>query len=68
MTVTKLYIMKNKDGSFAVRRPGSERASAICTTQAKAIERAHEIISDAEIYVERVKNIYIGGTDRWRKL
>jgi hypothetical protein len=64
----ELYIENLKDGSFAIRRPGSERASAICTTQAKAIERARKMNPDARIYVERVREIYFGGRDRWRKL
>jgi len=68
MTMGKfaLYIEKREQGDFAVRRPGSEKASAICTTKAKAIERAREISRDARIYVERDRDISVGGRDRWR--
>ena len=68
MAKTELYIVKTEKGKYAIRRPGSGRASAILPTQVKAIERAREINPDAAIYVERVKDQLVGGRDRWRKI
>ena len=68
MAKSELYIEKTRTGEYAIRRPGSERASAILPTQAKAIERARGMNPEAVIYVERVRDIYVGGRDRWRKV
>jgi uncharacterized protein YdaT len=68
MAKAELYIERREQGDYAVRRPGSERASAIVPTQAEAIERAREINPDAAVHVERVRDTYVGGRDRWRKL
>ena len=68
MAKLELYIEKTKTGEYAVRIPGSERASAVRRTQAEAIERARQMYPDAIIYVERVGVRFIGGRDRWRKL
>jgi hypothetical protein len=62
-----LYVERTDDGDYAVRRPRSERASAILPTQAEAIERAREIDPNAAIHVERVRNTDRGGRDQWRK-
>jgi hypothetical protein len=62
----ELYVERRKEGDYAVRRPGSERASAVEETQAKAIERAREIEPDAAIHVERVRHTDKGGPDKWR--
>ena len=67
MASKNLYIEKRPQGDYAVRRPDSERASAIEPTQAKAIERAREIQPDAAIHVERVRHTPAGGPDKWRK-
>jgi len=68
MASTELYIERREQGDYAVRKPGSERASAILPTQAKAIERAREISPDAAVHVERVRETSVGGRDKWRKL
>jgi hypothetical protein len=68
MAKAELYIERREQGDFAIRKPGSERASAILPTQAKAIERAHKINPDAAVHVERVRETSVGGRDRWRKL
>jgi hypothetical protein len=68
MANAALYIERREQGDYAVRKPGSERASAILPTQAEAIERAREINSDAAVHVERVRNTKIGSRDKWRKL
>ena len=50
-----MYVERRPEGDFAVRRPGSERASAVEHTQAKAIERAREISPGVAPDVERVR-------------
>jgi Uncharacterized protein conserved in bacteria (DUF2188) len=54
-------------GDYAVRKPGSERASAVQPTQGKAIDRARELNPDAGLRVERVRNTKAGSPDKWRK-
>lgn len=68
MAKMELYIERREQGDYAVRRPGSERASAILPTQEQAIHRAHEINPHANIYVERLRVHAMGGRERWRKL
>lgn len=63
--MTNFYIEKEEDGSFAVRRPGSERASAIRATQDEAIEWVRNRNSKARIFIERVHKTSVGGRDRW---
>ncbi len=67
MAKNELYIEKREQGDYAVRKPGSERASAVRPTQTKAIERAREMNPDAAVHVERVRNTNVGGRDKWRK-
>jgi len=67
MAKAELYIERREQGDFAVRRPGSERASAIVPTQAEAIKRAREISPNAAVHVERVRDTNVGGRDKWRK-
>ena len=50
-----------------MRKPGSERASAILPTQAEAVERAREINPNAAVHVERVRDTNVGGRDKWRR-
>jgi HTH-type transcriptional regulator/antitoxin HigA len=66
MSKDELYIERRGQGDYAVRKPGSERASAILPTQAEAIERAREMNPDAAIHVERVRDTNVGGRDKWR--
>jgi hypothetical protein len=63
----ELYIERREQGDYAVRKPGSERASAILPTQAEAIERAREINPDAAVHVERVRDTDVGSRDKWRR-
>ena len=65
--MSRLFVEQRPDGSYAVERPNSDRASAVLPTQAEAIERARQIDSLAEILVERVRNTSVGGRDQWRK-
>ncbi len=58
---------RTEEGDYAVRRPNSTRASAVCDTQAEAIERAADIDPNAAILVERVRDTNRGSRDKWRK-
>jgi hypothetical protein len=66
-TKKELYVERREGGDYAVRRPGSERASDVCDTQAEAIERARELNPDAAIHVERVRETSQGSRHKWRK-
>ena len=64
----RFYIERRPEGDYAVRRPDSDRASAVEPTQADAIERARQIDPDAVIHVERVRDTSEGSRDKWRKI
>ena len=63
----ELFIERRLEGDYAVRRPGSERASAVEPTQGQAIERAQQLDPNATIHVERVRHTSVGNPDKWRK-
>jgi hypothetical protein len=63
----ELYIERRSEGDYAVRRGGSERASATAPTQKKAIEKAERLDPKAAVHVERVRDTKVGGRDKWRK-
>jgi Uncharacterized protein conserved in bacteria (DUF2188) len=63
----ELYVERRPEGDYAVRRPGSDRASAVESTQREAIDRAREIDPNAAVHVERVRDTSVGGRDKWRK-
>jgi hypothetical protein len=63
----KIFVEQRPEGDYAVRRPNSDRASAVTPTQGQAINRAGEIAPNARILVERVRNTLVGGRDKWRK-
>jgi hypothetical protein len=67
MSKDQLFIEQREEGDFAVRRSGSERASAVLPTQAEAIDRAREINPGVAPLVERVRNTSVGHRDKWRK-
>ena len=67
MARNELFVERRDQGDFAVRKPGSERASAVLRTQAEAIERARQISPDSTVLVERVRETNLGGRDKWRK-
>lgn len=67
MSKNNLYVERRPQGDYAVRKPGSERASAVEPTQAKAIERARELNPNAAVHVERVRHTSEGSPDKWRK-
>jgi hypothetical protein len=62
-----LFIERREQGDFADRRANSERASAVASTQAKAIAEARRLEPDAPIMVERVRYTSMGKPDKWRK-
>jgi hypothetical protein len=62
-----LYVERRPEGDYAVRKPNSERASAVAPTQAEAIGRARQLNPDAAVHVERVRNTSGGNPDKWRK-
>lgn len=66
MNKNEIYVEQRVGGDYAVRRPGSERPSAVTPTQREAIERAKEIAPDAAIHVERVRRTPKGHPDKWR--
>ncbi|MFD7487766.1 DUF2188 domain-containing protein [Streptomyces mirabilis] len=39
-------VVRRDDGTWAVTRPGSERASAVAGTQAEAIQRGSQILAN----------------------
>jgi hypothetical protein len=67
MAKDEIFIERRPQGDYAIRRPGSSRASSVEPTQAEAIDRADEIAPSASILVERVRNTDVGGRDKWRK-
>jgi len=62
-----LYVERREDGSYAIRKANSERASAVAPTQAEAIERAKGLNPAAAIHVERVRETNSGKPAKWRK-
>lgn len=67
MAEERLYIEQREEGDYAIRKGGSDRASAVEETQKEAIERAKKLNPDAVVLVERVRNTDVGGRDKWRK-
>jgi hypothetical protein len=61
------FVERRPQGDYAVRKPNSERASAVAPTQKAAIERARELNPAKPPLVERVRNTGTGGRDQWRK-
>ena len=62
----QLFVERREQGDYAVRKPGSERASAVCDTQAEAIKRAKELNPKSTPMVERVRHTEGGNPDKWR--
>ena len=65
-TQTKLYIEKRKQGEYAIRKPGSERASAVLLTLRQSIKWARAMYPGASVYIECDHAPSVGGRDRWR--
>lgn len=67
MAKKEIFVERRPQGDYAIRRPGSDRASGVEPTQDEAIDRAGQIAPDATVLVERVRNTKIGSRDKWRK-
>ena len=67
MDKDQLFVERRPEGDYAVRRPNSERASAVAPTQAEAIEIAKELNHGKAPMVERVRHTSVGKPDKWRK-
>jgi hypothetical protein len=67
MANKRVFVEQRPQGDFAVRKPNSERASAVRPTQAEAIERARELNPGTPPLVERVRHTSVGKPDQWRK-
>ena len=67
MSDKRLFVEQREEGDYAVRRPNSERASAVADTQKKAIEIAKRMNSGVAPLVERVRDTAKGTRDKWRK-
>jgi hypothetical protein len=67
MSKDRLFVERRSQGDYAIRRPNSERASAVEPTQAEAIQRARELNPNGTTLVERVRNTSQGHPDKWRK-
>jgi uncharacterized protein YdaT len=65
--MANIYIEQRPDKTYAVEKPGAERASAILPTQREAIERAKQISPGSRPDVERVRHASKGKPDQWRK-
>jgi len=62
------YIERRPRGDFAIRKPDSERTSAVEPTQAETIDRALAMNPEAAIHVEGVRTTKQGSPDKWRKV
>jgi hypothetical protein len=67
MSKDQLFVERRPQGDYAVRRGGSDRASAVLPTQREAIDRARELNPRHEPLVERVRYTNVGDPDKWRK-
>ena len=67
MDKDQLFVERRPQGDYAVRRPNSDRASAVRPTQAEAIARARELNPATSPLVERVRYTEVGKPDKWRK-
>ena len=67
VNMSDIFVERRPDGAYAIRKPGSERASAIESTQAAAIERARQLNPTATVLVERVRYTTGGKPDKWRR-
>jgi len=67
MSDKRIYVERRPQGDYAVRRPNSDRASAVEPTQAEAIARARALNPGVAPHVERVRHTSVGKPDQWRK-
>jgi hypothetical protein len=62
-----IFVEQRPEGDYAVRKAGSQRASAVAPTQAEAIEIARKLSPGVAPDVERVRHTSQGRPDQWRK-
>lgn len=67
MKKDELFIERRDQGDYAVRRPGSRRASDVLPTQGEAINRARDLEPNSTPMIERVRHTSRGKPDQWRK-
>jgi hypothetical protein len=67
MSDQRIYVERRSEGDYAVRKPGTERASDVTRTQAGSIGRVWEISPGAAVHVERVRYTSGGKPDKWRR-
>lgn len=65
MSNEPLFIEQRNDNTYAIRRGGSDRASAVHDTQLEAIDHAKRM-TNGPVLAERVRNTKVGGRDQWR--
>ncbi|WP_342629810.1 DUF2188 domain-containing protein [Nguyenibacter vanlangensis] len=66
MADKRMFIERRPEtGDYAVRKPGSERASVVRPTQGAAIDWAQE--RGGDVLVERVRNTNRAHPDKWRR-
>lgn len=68
MWTTGILSSSAAQGDYTIRRPKSQRASALAPTQKKAVALAKQMNPDAAIFVERVRDVRGGSRDKWRRL
>ncbi|GAA4498282.1 hypothetical protein GCM10023158_21150 [Gluconacetobacter tumulicola] len=61
-----LFVEQRSQGDYAVRRPNSERASHVASTQREAIDWANEHAHGGAVRIERVRRTSKGVPDHWR--
>jgi hypothetical protein len=66
-SLAPIFVERRSQGDYAIRRPGSDRASAVFPTQREAVERARNINPNGKVLVERVRHTSPGRPDQWRK-
>ncbi|MGH7986308.1 MAG: DUF2188 domain-containing protein [Candidatus Binataceae bacterium] len=67
MADNRMFIERRPEtGDYAVRKPDSERASAVLPTEGGAIDWAKE--RGGDVLVERVRETNRGSPDKWRRV
>jgi hypothetical protein len=66
-SLSPIFVERRPQGDYAVRRPGTEKAIRVSSTQKEAVERARELSPSGSILVKRVRGTATGSPDKWRK-
>ncbi len=62
-----IRVQQRADGRFEVKKPGAKRASAVETTQKKAVARARELAPGKAPIAKRVRKTPGGKRGTWRE-